>query len=120
MRPDSPHVEGPQEEPLARPIVVTVSHNLGAAEAQRRISRGLETGKSELSNLFSAFEADWKANHADLRLVALNQRITAGLDVFDDMVRVEVSLPWYLAPLQDKIAGALKHQSEKALQIGQG
>ena len=120
MRPASPHVEGPQEEPLARPIVVTVSHNLGAAEAQRRISRGLETGKSELPSLFSAFEADWKANHADLRLVALNQRITAGLDVFDDMVRVEVSLPWYLAPLQDKIAGALKHQSEKALRIGQG
>ena len=105
---------------MAKPIVVTVSHNLGAAEAQRRISRGLEKGRSELSAVFSAFDAEWKANHADLRLVALHQQITAGLDVFDDVVRVEVNLPWYLAPLQDKIAGALKHQSEKALQIGQG
>ncbi|MCC0004374.1 MAG: polyhydroxyalkanoic acid system family protein [Methylobacteriaceae bacterium] len=105
---------------MAEPIVVTVSHTLGAAEAQRRIARGLEKGRTELASLFSAFDADWKANHADLRLVALNQQITAGLDVFDDMVRVELSLPWYLAPLQDKIAGALKRQSEKSLQIGQG
>lgn len=105
---------------MAQPIVVTVSHSLGAAEAQRRIARGLEKGKTELGGLFSAFDADWKANHADLRLVALHQQITAGLDVFDDMVRVELSLPWYLSALQDKIAGALKSQSEKALQIGQG
>ncbi|MCB1537239.1 MAG: polyhydroxyalkanoic acid system family protein [Rhodoblastus sp.] len=105
---------------MAQPIVVTVSHSLGAAEAQRRIARGLEKGKTELSAVFSAFEADWKANHADLRLVALHQQVTAGLDVFDDVVRVEVSLPWYLSALQDKIAGVLKRQSEKALQIGQG
>jgi len=105
---------------LAQPIVVTVSHSLGAAEAQRRIARGLEKGQTELSSVFSAFEADWKANHADLRLVALHQQVTAALDVFDDVVRVEVSLPWYLSALQDKIAGVLKRQSEKALQIGQG
>jgi len=104
---------------LAKPIVVTVSHTLGAAEAQRRISRGLEKGKTEFAALFSAFDASWNANHADVRLVALHQQVNAGLDVFDDMVRVEVNLPWYLAPLQDKIAGALKHQGEKTLQIGQ-
>lgn len=103
---------------MAQPIVVTVSHRLGAAEAQRRLAAGLEKGKSELSGVFSSFDADWKANHADLRLVALHQQINAGLDVFEDVVRVELSLPWYLAPLQDKIAGALKSQSEKALQIG--
>ena len=105
---------------MANPIVVTVSHTLGAEEAQRRIARGLDKGKTELSSLFSAFDTEWKANHADLRLVALHQQVRAGLDVFDDMVRVEVSLPWYLSALQEKIAGVLKSQSEKALRIGQG
>ena len=104
---------------MAKPIVVTVSHTLGAAAAQRRLSRGLEKGKTAFAALFSAFDARWNANHADVRLVALHQQVNAGLDVFDDMVRVEVNLPWYLAPLQDKIAGALKHQGEKTLQIGQ-
>ncbi len=105
---------------MATPIVVTVSHTLGAAEAQRRIAAGLEKGRSEFSSIFSTFDADWKANHADVRVVALHQQVKAALDVFEDMVRVEVNLPWYLAPLQEKIVGALKHQGEKTLRIGQG
>ncbi|MFV0280909.1 MAG: polyhydroxyalkanoic acid system family protein [Rhodoblastus sp.] len=103
---------------MAKPIVVTVSHSLGAAEAQRRISRGLEKGRAEFSALFSAFDAQWRANHCDIGVVALRQRINAGLDVFDDVVRVEVSLPWYLAPLQDKIVGVLRHQGQEALRLG--
>lgn len=104
---------------MAQPIVVTVSHNLGAEEAQRRIARGLERGRTEFSSIFSAFDVAWKANHADVAVVALHQRVTAGLDVFADVVRVEVSLPWYLAPLQTRIAAALQHQGMKSLQIGQ-
>lgn len=102
---------------MTQPIVVTVSHNLGAEEAQRRIAAGLERGKSEFAAIFSSAEIGWKANHADLAVVALRQRVTAGIDVFADMVRVEVALPWYLAPLQKKIAEALQSQGQKTLQI---
>ncbi|MFO1114854.1 MAG: polyhydroxyalkanoic acid system family protein [Beijerinckiaceae bacterium] len=104
---------------MAEPIVVTVSHNLGAEEAQRRIARGLERGKSEFGAIFSAFDVTWRANHADVVVVALKQRIVAGLDVFADMVRVEVSLPWYFAPLQKKIVEILQDRGRKTLQIGQ-
>ena len=110
----------PKFKAMAQPIVVTVSHSLGAEEAQRRISGGLERGKSEFGSIFSAFDVTWKANHADVAVVALHQRVTAGLDVFADMVRVEVNLPWYLAPLQSKIAAALQHQGQKTLQIAKG
>jgi hypothetical protein len=110
----------PNLKRMAQPIVVTVSHTLGAEEAQRRISRGLERGKSEFGAIFSAFDVTWKANHADVTVVALHQRVSAGLDVFADMVRVEVNLPWYLAPLQKKIAEALQHQGQKTLQIAKG
>ena len=105
---------------MAQPIVVTISHNLGSAEAQKRISGGLDRAKSEFSTLFSTFETKWTANHADVTVVALHQRIVAGLDVFADVIRLEVQLPWYLAPLQGKIAAALQHQGEKTLQIGRG
>lgn len=105
---------------MARPIVVTVSHSLGAAEAQQRIARGFDRAKPEFSSIFSQFDAVWTANHADVTVVALRQRIAAGLDVFEDMVRVEVQLPWYLAPLQDRIAGVLRSEGEKTLRIGKG
>jgi hypothetical protein len=102
---------------LAQPIVVTVSHSLGAAEAQQRIASGLDRGRSEFGAIFSTFDVAWTANHADVAVVALHQRVVAGLDVFEDMVRVEVRLPWYFAPLQARIAAALQHQGERTLQI---
>ena len=103
---------------MTQPIVVTVSHSLGAEEAQRRIAQGLDRGKSEFAALFSAYDVAWKANHADVAVVALRQRIVAGLDVFADVVRVEVSLPWYLAPLQTKITEMLQHRGRDALRLG--
>ena len=103
---------------MGQPIVVTVSHNLGAEEAQRRIAAGLERGKSEFAATFSSVDIGWKANHADVAVVALKQRVTAGIDVFADLVRVEVSLPWYFAPLQNRIAAVLQSQGRKTLQLG--
>jgi hypothetical protein len=105
---------------VAQPIVVTISHSLGSEEAQRRIASGLDRAKTEFSSIFSTFETVWKANHADVTVVALHQRITAGIDVFADVIRLEAHLPWYFAPLQNKIAAALQHQGEKTLQIGRG
>lgn len=103
---------------MAQPIVVTVSHSLGAEEAQRRLAQGLDRGKNEFGSIFSAFDVAWKANHADVTMVALHQRIVAGLDVFADLVRVEVNLPWYFAPLQKKIAEFLQHRGQETLRLG--
>lgn len=103
---------------MAQPIVVTISHSLGAEEAQRRIAEGLEHGGARSGSFFQSFETKWTANHADVVAVALRQRIVCGLDVFADLVRVEVQLPWYLSALQDKIAGALQSEGEKMLRIG--
>jgi hypothetical protein len=102
---------------LAQPIVVTVSHKLGADEARQRIAQGLERGRNEFAAIFSAFDVAWTANHADVTVVAVSQRVTAGLDVFEDIIRVEVRLPWYFAPIQKRIAAVLQHQGERTLQI---
>ena len=103
---------------MAQPIVVTLSHNLGAEEAQRRIAAGLARAGAEFGAIFQSFETKWTANHADVVVVAVRQRVVAGLDVFADVIRLEVHLPWYFAPLQDRIAAALRRQGEKTLQIG--
>lgn len=114
FRPADPHLGG-----MAEPIVVTISHNLGAEEAQRRLARGLDRGKSEFGSIFSSFDVAWRANHADVVVVALKQRVVAGVDVFADLIRVEVVLPWYFAPLQKKIVEILQDRGRKTLQIGQ-
>jgi hypothetical protein len=100
---------------VADPIVVSIPHRLGQAEAQRRVVEAFDKGRIEFGRLFSETEVSWRANHADLRVVALKQTVTAGVDVFEDSARIEVRLPWYFAPIQKKIVAVLTKRGESML-----
>ena len=102
---------------MAKPIVVTLPHQLGAQEAQRRLEEGLGRLEREFSSVLSSTNVAWKANHAELAVGAMGQHVRAGIDVFDDLVRVEVQLPWILSRLQNRVAEFLERQGHKALQI---
>lgn len=102
---------------MAKPIVVTLPHSLGAQEAQRRLEAGLGRLEREFQPVLSSTNVDWKANHAELAVGAMGQHVRAGIDVFDDLVRVEVQLPWILSRLQNKVAEFLERQGHRALQI---
>lgn len=103
---------------MAKPIVVTLPHSLGAQEAQSRLEAGLGRLEREFQSVLSSSNVAWKANHADLAVGAMGQHVRAGIDVFDDQVRVEVQLPWILSRLQNKVAEFLERQGHRALQIG--
>lgn len=102
---------------MAKPIVVTISHALGAQEAQRRVEAGLARLEREFKSVLSSSNVMWKANHADLAVGAMGQHLRAGIDVFEDVVRVEVHLPWILSRLQNRVAEFLERQGHRALQI---
>ena len=102
---------------MAKPIVVTLPHELGAQEARRRLEDGLGRLEREFSSVLSSTNVAWKANHAELAVGAMGQHVRAGIDVFDDVVRVEVQLPWILSRLQNRVAEFLEQQGHKALQI---
>ncbi|MDE2579001.1 MAG: polyhydroxyalkanoic acid system family protein [Hyphomicrobiales bacterium] len=104
---------------MAAPIVVTLPHQLGQDEAKRRITEAIDKGRRDMASVISDATIGWKANHADVRVTAIKQTVTAGLDVFDDSVRIELHLPWYFAPIQNKIVAALEKRGESSLkQIG--
>ncbi len=102
---------------MAKPIVVSLPHSLGALEAQRRLEAGLGRLENEFKSVLSSSNIVWKANHADLAVGAMGQNVRAGIDVFEDLVRVEVHLPWILSRLQNRVAEFLERQGHRALQI---
>jgi hypothetical protein len=102
---------------MVKPIVVTLPHSLGAQEAQRRLEAGLGRLEREFQTVVTSSNVAWKANHAELAVGAMGQHVRAGIDVFDDLVRVEVQLPWILSRLQNKVAEFLERQGHRALQI---
>jgi hypothetical protein len=103
---------------MSNSIVITLPHRLGAEEAKRRITGGIELLRREYIDKLAYSEVNWNGDTANLRVVAFGQTATAQLYVMNDAVRIEVQLPWILAALTGKIQGVLKSSAEESLLIG--
>ena len=89
------------------PLVVTISHRLGRAEAKRRLESGLDHIRREAAPFVQTLDLAWAGDRLDFTVTALRQTVTGGIEIFDDSVRVEIRLPWLLrlaaAPLLARI-----------------
>jgi hypothetical protein len=89
---------------MSKPLVVTVSHQLGKEEAVRRLKSGLGSVRTNFGHLLTIEEEAWTGDHFDFRIRTLGQAVSGGVDVEEDRVVLQVVLPWLLA----KVAGAIQ------------
>jgi hypothetical protein len=82
---------------MSAPLVVTIPHRLGKAEAVNRIKFGLGRAKTEYSHLLRIDNDSWEGDRLTFAAAALGQRAHGTIDVTDTAVRLEVTLPWLLA-----------------------
>jgi putative polyhydroxyalkanoic acid system protein len=86
---------------MSQPIVVSLPHRLGKAEALRRLQTSFNDAQS-MGGAFFTFKNQWSGDHLDFRASILGQTTTGTIDVGDDHVRLEVQLPWLLSMLANK------------------
>ena len=82
---------------MSEPLVVMLPHRLGKNEALRRIKDGLGRAKTEFAWLIALEEEVWTGDRLSFRAAALGQRAFGTIDVYEQAVRLEVTLPWLLA-----------------------
>jgi len=82
---------------MSEPLVVTIPHRLGKDEALRRITAGLGRAKTEFAWLLLLEEEVWTGDRLTFRAAAMGQRAQGTIDVYEQGVRLEVTLPWLLA-----------------------
>src|SRR5438874_8963669 len=80
---------------MSAPLVVSIPHSLGREEAMRRLKTGLSRAASHVPVL-KVDEERWEDNRMIFRVRALGQAASGNVDVADDHVRLEVTLPWLL------------------------
>ncbi len=80
---------------MSAPLIVSIPHRLGREEATRRLKTGLARAASSIPVL-KVDEERWEENRMVFRVRALGQAASGHLDVADDHVRLEVTLPWLL------------------------
>jgi hypothetical protein len=101
---------------MTEPLLISIPHRLGRAEAKRRLDGGIARLRPELARYVSALDLDWEGERLNFRARALAQTITGRLDVLDDSVRLEIDLPWFLRLLAPTITRQIRGRGYELLE----
>jgi Putative polyhydroxyalkanoic acid system protein (PHA_gran_rgn) len=101
---------------MSKPLIVSIPHRLGQAEALRRIKSGIADAQNKFGQFFRLEEETWADNRLQFRLSALAQTVSGTIDVFDDHVRLEVVLPWLLAKIAETIQPLIRKEGTLLLE----
>jgi Putative polyhydroxyalkanoic acid system protein (PHA_gran_rgn) len=100
---------------MLEPLVVSIPHALGKAEALRRLKPGFARATANLP-LLKFDEQTWTANRMTFRAHAVGQVVSGTVDVGDSEVRLEVVLPWVLHRLAGVVQSAFKERAQLLLE----
>ena len=101
---------------MSKPVVVQIPHHLGKEEAVRRLKNGLGSARTHFSHIMSVQEEIWTGDRLQFHVSALGQHANGTIDVRDDHVVLEVTLPWLLAQFVQKIAPTIRKQGTLMLE----
>jgi hypothetical protein len=101
---------------MAKPLLVTIPHNLGKEEALRRLQAGLGSVKANFAGQLLVRQESWTGDHLDFQVAALKQEVKGTVDVQADAVLLSVELPWVLAVLAEKAKSLISRQGQLMLE----
>ena len=99
---------------MSAPLVVSIPHQLGREEAIRRLKVGLTRAAASIPVL-KVDEERWDGDRMVFRVRALGQAASGHLDVADDHVRLEVTLPWLLQRFAEVAKVAIRNRGNLLL-----
>ena len=99
---------------MSAPLVVSIPHRLGREEATRRLKAGLTRAAASVPVL-QVDEERWEDNRMIFRVRALGQSASGHVDVADDHVRLEVTLPWLLQRFTEVAQAAIRNRGNLLL-----
>ena len=97
---------------MARAISISIPHQLGRAEARRRI----QTGFAKIIHVVpgsGAYSERWDGDRLTFSFTALGQTVTGVINVLDDAVAMEIELSGVFG----MIANGLKDRLQKVVRL---
>jgi len=101
---------------MSETVSVVVNHRLGKAEATRRLKEGFARTQGQLGPMISMEQETWDGDTVHFRMRALGQAAAASIEVLEDVLRIEVSLPWLLAKAAKKLLPMLRKETTLLLE----
>ncbi|WP_027524672.1 polyhydroxyalkanoic acid system family protein [Bradyrhizobium sp. Ec3.3] len=104
---------------MSAPLVVSIPHRLGREEAARRLKSGLGRAAASIP-VMQVEEERWEGDRMNFRIRALGQVAAGQVDVGEDQVRVEVTLPWLLQRFAELAQATIRKRGQLLLTKGDG
>ena len=97
-------------------VTIIVAHRLGKDEAVRRLKEGLANANGRLGSMIAIDDENWQGDTVRFRMRAVGQSAAASIEVLEDALRVDVSLPWLLAKAAKRLLPVLREQATLLLE----
>ena len=97
-------------------VTIIVGHRLGKAEATRRLKQRLADTKGHLGSMIAIEQETWAGDTLRFRMRALGQAAATTIEVLEDALRIEVSLPWLLAKAAKRFLPILRKEATLLLE----
>jgi len=98
---------------MATPLTISIPHQLGRAEARRRIEAGFANILQQLPGSGGTCSQRWDGDRLTFGVTAMGQTVAGVIDVLDAAVTMEIELPGVFGML----ANGLKDRLQKAGQL---
>ena len=92
-------------------VTVIVAHRLGKVEAVRRLKEGFTRTNGHLGPMIAVEQETWEGDELRFSMRALGQTAAASIEVLEDAIRIEVSLPWLLAKAAKRLLPILRKEA---------
>ncbi len=116
----------PANPPALHPIVATLSvndtvsvvvaHRLGKVEAIRRLREGFARTNGQIGAMVAMERETWQGDTLFFQMRALGQTAAGSIEVLEDALHIEVSLPWLLAKASKVLLPLLRKETTKLLE----
>lgn len=97
-------------------VTVIVTHRVGKVEAIHRLKAGFGQMKESLGALVMIEQQTWEGDTLRFHMRALGQAAEGTIQVMDDALRIEVSLPWLLAQAARRFLPILRKEATRLLE----
>jgi hypothetical protein len=101
---------------MSQPLIISIPHSLGREEATRRLKSGLARMQGQFGGLAFSDQTWTTDQQLQFRAAAFGQTASGNIVVDDDQVKIEVHLPWFLAPLANKTKALMQQHGRLLLE----
>ena len=97
-------------------VTAVIGHRLGKVEAVRRLKAGFARTNGHLGPMIAMEQETWEGDTFHFRMRALGQTAAASIEVLEDALHIEVSLPWLLAKAAKRLLPILRKEATLLLE----